>query len=70
MSLFLFGYIKTKLRGHFFEDIESLKEKIIEILKGISLEKRKDVFNEWMEQCHWIARRQGQYNRDEQYMNE
>lgn len=69
-DFFLFGYIKTKLRGHFFEDIESLKEKIVEILKGISLEKRKDVFNEWMERCYWIAMHQGHYYRDEQYMTE
>ena len=52
-DFFLFGYTKTKLKGHYFESVNNLIEEIKKIFSDISYEKRflrpgsKDV-NEWL----------------------
>ena len=39
-DFFLFGYTKTKLKGHYFESVNDLIEKIKKIFSEISYEKR------------------------------
>lgn len=60
-DFFLFGYTKFKLKGCKFEDKSDLIEKIYEILNKISLEKRKAVFEAWIERCNYILAHDGNY---------
>ena len=58
---FLFGYAKTKLRGHYFESIDELIEAIIQIFHGISEEKKREVFEAWIKRCQYVASHNGDY---------
>lgn len=63
-DFYLFGYIKEKLKGCFFDTIEELKAKIILILEEISEEKRKEVFLSWIKRCDWVASHEGSYYKE------
>ena len=43
-DFFLWGYIKDKLKGKIFKDIDALYEAIAEIANGISMELKKKKF--------------------------
>ena len=50
-DFYLFGYLKTKLKGNRFDEETDLVEKIREILAQISIENRKAVFESWIKRC-------------------
>lgn len=60
-DFFLFGYIKEKLKGKWFESIDDLKESILEILGKIDEETRRRVFKEWLQRCENLANSDGSY---------
>lgn len=60
-DFYLFGYLDEKLKGHSFNAPEELFEAIIEILDSISTEKRKEVFDHWIDRCKWIINHNGDY---------
>jgi hypothetical protein len=45
----LFGHIKTTLKGFFFQDINEARERIVAILRSIPLRPLIRVFDEWKE---------------------
>ena len=58
---FLFGFLKDNLKGLKFDDLDELKEKVIEILTQISRDVKKRVFDHWIERCQWIIDNEGAY---------
>ena len=58
---YLFGYLKGQLKGLKFNDLDELKEKVIEILTKISRDVKKRVFDHWIERCQWIIDNNGAY---------
>ena len=60
-DFFLFGYTKTKLKGHYFESVDELIEEIRKIFSDISYEKRKEVFETWIKRCRWVSENGGEY---------
>ena len=60
-DFFLFGYTKFRLHGCKFDDESDLVEKIYEILHHISLEKRKEVFEAWIDRCNAVIASEGNY---------
>ena len=60
-DFYLFGYLDEKLKGHSFNEPDELFEAIIEILNSISTEKRKEVFDHWIDRCKWIINHNGDY---------
>ena len=64
-DFFLFGYVKEKLKGHVFNDINDLKEKIVEIIMSISAEKRKEVFENWIKRCERVIELEGSYFKED-----
>ena len=63
-DFYLFGYIKEKLKGCFFDTIEELKAKIILILEEISEAKRNEVFLSWIKRCDYVASHEGSYYKE------
>lgn len=64
-DFFMWGYIKDKLKGKIFKDIDALYEAIAEIANGISMELKKEVFNNWIERCKYVISHGGKYyNKD------
>lgn len=60
-DFFLFGYIKDKLKGEFFDDENELLHKVEEICNEISPTKLKQVFNTWCTRLEWVANNGGEY---------
>ena len=46
-NLFLFLQIKNVLKGKHFADVEEVKQKIAEALKGIKTDELKTYFEQW-----------------------
>lgn len=63
-DFYLFGYIKERLKGCFFDTVEDLREKILMILREISEEKRKEVFLTWIRRCDWVVSHEGSYYKE------
>lgn len=63
-DFYLFGYIKNRLKGKRFKSRDDLKEEIFEILRSISIEKRKSVFEEWIHRCQWVSTNDGRYYKE------
>ena len=60
-DFFLFGYIKDKLKGESFESVDSLLERVKEILNGISKEILRSAFTEWERRLIQIINTKGDY---------
>jgi hypothetical protein len=57
----LFGYLKGKLSGQFFETLSGLSAAVGEILADISLEIWSSVFEEWTRRLEECIQREGEY---------
>ena len=60
-DFYLFGYIKGKLQGEHFDSVESLLDRVLEILSEISPETLKAVFLEWEDRLEKIIHNNGDY---------
>ena len=60
-DFFMWSYVKNKLKGKLFKDIDALYEAIVEIANGISMQLKKEVFNNWIERCKYIISNEGKY---------
>ena len=45
-NFFLFPWMKKVLKGKHFADVEEVKQKTVEVLKGIKIEKFKNCFEQ------------------------
>ena len=46
-NFFLFPWMKKVLKGKSFADVEEIKQKTAEALKGIKIDKFKNCFEQW-----------------------
>ena len=60
-DFYLFGYIKDKLKGLNFDSVESLLEKVNEILEEISPNVLKKVFKHWKKRLKAVIENDGDY---------
>jgi hypothetical protein len=57
----LFGYTKVRLKGFFFQNINEARDRIVAILKSVSLGALIQVFDEWKERLAEGVSRDGEY---------
>ena len=60
-DFFLFGYIKQKLQGEYFESVDSLLERVLEILDDISPGTLHSTFLDWEKRLQKIIDTNGDY---------
>ena len=60
-DFFLFGYVKSQLKGASFKTREQLQSKIIQILNAIPSKMIRSVFEEWINRCQWVFQHKGEY---------
>ena len=46
-EFFLFPWMKKVLKGKYFANMEGVKQKLAEALKGIKIDKFKNCFEQW-----------------------
>jgi transposase len=55
-DFFLFGYVKTRLKGMAFRSYEELLNAIVEVVTGIESQTLTSVFEHWMEGLEWVSK--------------
>jgi len=60
-DFFLFGYIKSQLKGQSFHDTDSLLAWINTVTRNISKEDLRAVFSSWMTRLQWVIENNGEY---------
>jgi hypothetical protein len=60
-DFFLFPRMKKVLKGKHFADMEEVKTKTTEALKGITLQEFQDCFENWKTRLDWCIASNGQY---------
>jgi histone-lysine N-methyltransferase SETMAR len=60
-DFFLFPRMKKVLKGKSFADVEEVKEKMTEALKGITLKEFQDCFKKWKTRLDWCIASNGHY---------
>jgi transposase len=60
-DLFLFGYVKERLKGMVFPAYEELLDVIGEVVTGIESETLTAVFEHWMERLELVSQNNGDY---------
>ena len=51
-DIFLFTWMKKFVKGNHFADVEEVKQKMAEALKGIKIAEFKTVFEQWKRQLN------------------
>ena len=67
-DFYLFGKLKQSLQQVRISNREELEEEIDRIMKQISKEEWKRVFNEWLTRLRWIVENNGEYYRKERML--
>jgi histone-lysine N-methyltransferase SETMAR len=60
-DFFLFPQMKKVLKGKRFADVEEVKKKMMEVLKGITLKEFHNCFEKWKTCLDWCIASNGQY---------
>jgi histone-lysine N-methyltransferase SETMAR len=60
-DFFLFGYLKSRMRGFHFQDSDSMLVKANEIIASIPNSMRLTVFRDWIERLETVVRIGGEY---------
>jgi transposase len=60
-DLFLFGYVKERLKGIVFPSYEELLDSIGEVVTGVESETLTAMFEHWMERSEWMSKKNGDY---------
>ena len=61
LSDFLFPRMKKVLKGKHFADVEEVKQKMAEALKGIKINKFKNCFEQWKKGLNRCIASNGEY---------
>jgi transposase len=60
-DFFLFGYLKSKLRGFCAKTADELKKKIRDVLEGIGRIQRQNAFSNWIKRLRRVVYLKGNY---------